>query len=342
MSCFGCGRKYGLFCKEYGCPNCGYSFCSKCLKRPMPVPRHAGKVLNVCLICYDKLSKLQANADAEKVIDCEALPGVLVTKFSLAPPSKGAEASGAADVLFDESPPSDELPEALVPSSTHKDHEDHIDENLDSALTKRMADYKRVDATDDEIRARLANLTGMPQKSSYDRKDLLLSTDQRNDEEKMRDLLAQFVEEAHLDQNVDRHRDDSISDIERRLRALRDTPLDSSSDAGPSRTQIPEEEEQDDETLLQNIMKKYVEESRLPEVSQNEISPINSEVPSTGTEELPWCNICNEDAVLRCHGCGGELFCNQCYKECHDDDEEYRAHAKEKYSAPPKIEENHF
>lgn len=43
----------------------------------MPVPRHGGKVLNVCLICYDKLSKLQAT---EKVIDVEALPGVLVTK----------------------------------------------------------------------------------------------------------------------------------------------------------------------------------------------------------------------------------------------------------------------
>ncbi|KAH8354703.1 hypothetical protein KR084_002890, partial [Drosophila pseudotakahashii] len=336
----------------YGCPNCGYSFCSKCLKRPMPVPRHAGKVLNVCLICYDKLSKLQASADADKVIDCEALPGVLVTKFSLAPPSKGAEGSASgADVLFDESPPSDELPEALVPSSSSssaphsKDHEDHIDENLDSALTKRMADYKRVDATDDEIRARLANLTGMPQKSSYDRKDLLLSTDQRNDQEKMRDLLAQFVEEAQLDQNVDQQRDDSISDIERRLRALRDTPVDSTSDAGPSRSQVGgdvDHEEEDDETLLQNIMKKYVEESRLPTVSQNEISPINSEVPSTGTEELPWCNICNEDAVLRCHGCGGELFCTQCYKECHDDDEEYRAHVKEKYTAPPKIEENHF
>jgi len=160
-----------------------------------------------------------------------------------------------------DSPPSEELPEALVPSSSSalhsKDHEDHIDENLDSALTKRIQDYKRVDATDDEIRARLANLTGMPHKTNYDKKDLLLSTDQRNDQEKMRDLLAQFVEEAQLDQNVDRQRDDSISDIERRLRALRDTPVDSAG-AGPSGSQISSnvENEEDDETLLQNIMKK--------------------------------------------------------------------------------------
>ncbi|XP_017065207.1 abscission/NoCut checkpoint regulator [Drosophila eugracilis] len=341
MSCFGCGRKYGIFNKEYGCPNCGYSFCSKCLKRPMPVPRHSGKVLNVCLICYDKLSKLQASADSDKVIDCEALPGVLVTKFCLPPPAKSLE---DADVLFGETLPVEELPEALVPSSSSalhsKNHKDHIDENLDSELTKRMQNYKRVDATDDEIRARLANLTGIPNNKSYDKKVLLLSTDQRNDEEKMRDLLEQFVEETQLDQQVNMQRDDSISDIERRLRALRDTPVDS--DTGPSKSQMDNEEEVDDEILLQNIMKKYVDESRLPTVSQNEIGQINSTVPNINTEELPWCTICNEDAVLRCHGCGGDLFCNQCYKECHDDDEDYRSHVKEKYSAPPKLEENHF
>jgi len=154
----------------------------------------------------------------------------------------------------------EELPQALVPSSSSsphsKDHKDHIDENLDSELTKRMQDYKRVDATDDEIRTRLANLTGMPHTKSYDKKDLLLSTDQRNDQEKMRDLLAQFVDEAQLDQNISRQRDDSISDIERRLRALRDTPVDS--DACPSRSQMESiaDNEEDDETLLQNILKK--------------------------------------------------------------------------------------
>ncbi|KAI8035581.1 hypothetical protein M5D96_011630 [Drosophila gunungcola] len=241
-----------------------------CLKRPMPVPRHTGKVLNVCLICYDRLSKLQASADAEKVIDCDALPGVLVTKLHLAKPSSPGSKTleGALDGLFE------------------------------------------VDATDDEIRTRLANLTGMPHKTNYDRKDLLLSIDQRNDQEKMRDLLAQFVEETQLDQNIDKQRDESISEIERRLLALRDTP--------------------------------YVDESNLSAVPQNETSETPIEVPSTGTEELPWCNICNEDADFRCQGCGGDLFCTQCFKECHDDDEDYRAHIKEQYRAPANFKENHF
>lgn len=90
----------------------------------------------------------------------------------------------------------------------------------------------------------------------------------------------------------------------------------------------------------------YVAESQLPtaadplddELGVNTLPTPNKEA----TEELPWCNICNEDAAFRCLGCDGELFCAQCYRECHEDDEEYRAHVKQKYTVPPKFKENHF
>lgn len=58
--------------------------------------------------------------------------------------------------------------------------------------------------------------------------------------------------------------------------------------------------------------------------------------PKEGTadlEELPWCTICNEDAKLRCLGCDGELYCNACFKEIHDD-EEYKQHRTKPYQKP--------
>lgn len=141
-----------------------------------------------------------------------------------------------------------------------------IDENLDSAISKRLQNLKAVETTDDEIRERLSNLSGMPHQKNYDKKDLLLSTDQRTDQDKIKDLLQQFMGETELDQRVETERTDALSDIERRLRALRDTPIDGAAavagttvgaTAGSTETNTPSDnEDENDETVLQAIMQK--------------------------------------------------------------------------------------
>lgn len=79
----------------------------------------------------------------------------------------------------------------------------------------------------------------------------------------------------------------------------------------------------------------YLEEAKLPDfdLTPDEREFVASVKPTEGQEELPWCTICNEDAVIRCIGCDGDLFCRPCFKEIHHHDEEYREHTTKPFTA---------
>ncbi|CAG5127003.1 unnamed protein product, partial [Candidula unifasciata] len=59
-----------------------------------------------------------------------------------------------------------------------------------------------------------------------------------------------------------------------------------------------------------------------------ELKPSNLEPPSKAEladsdyddpDELPYCCICTEDATVRCRDCDLDLYCQRCFKGCHEE-----------------------
>lgn len=183
---------------------------------------------------------------------------------------------------------------------------------------------------DDEIAARLANLKGVSELSSN---KIQLVNDTRSDQEKIADLLEKVVAEANIDaQMKPEDEDDEITKIEKRLAALRG--IEYKKVKHDEFMELPEKTEDEE---CSDVMKKYLDEAKLEVIAGD---PDEEELMSTipkaqgdkNLDELPFCELCNEDATLRCMECEN-LFCLRCFKEFHDE-EDYKNHPTKPYQAP--------
>lgn len=72
--------------------------------------------------------------------------------------------------------------------------------------------------------------------------------------------------------------------------------------------------------------------------AQNPRAPPRVPLPKFTDDEIAtWCEICNDDATIRCQGCDGDLYCAKCWKEGHMGESaglEERGHRWIKYIAP--------
>lgn len=326
MSCGACTRRYGFFCKETGCPNCGFSFCTKCLKKEIEVPRHQGSKMKVCPKCFEKLEKEQKNETLQKVA-INTDPLLMYEQLdTLAAPLD---------------------PITLGEEATPPNEDNEIADNLDSVISKKLSKLKdddnKVLPDDSEMAARLSALKGVPHRENS-KDNMLFANDKRSEQEKINDLLKQFVDENVIDQAV-APVTDPIADIERRLAILKgDSNLQSTGESSSRpKGAIDLPDEPDEEEAIKKTLDRLLDEAKLPEISEEEKEIINNmPPPSKETEELPWCVICNEDAVVRCLGCDNELFCRSCFKDCHDKDEEFEKHETKPFHKPPTFKEDHF
>lgn len=313
MSCVSCAKPFGWFTKELGCVRCNRLFCKKCLIYKVQDHENPKRTFLVCLRC--KTLDAPEN-DLNKDKKPKAIDEVLEVK------------------------PNEFTEPVLEPSSTSSTNDD-IRKRLDQLKDQKPADESDQNLNDD-IQQRLANLKGVDYKPQSANK-VLFSPDARSEQEKIEDLLKQFVEEKDInDQHepaTSHEQPGSVDDIERRLAALRGIDL------SQVKSGIEDKSDETEQEEINRTMLQYLEEAKLPDfaVDPDEAELIASiPAPPGGNkkdlEELPFCEICNEDAVIRCLECEN-IFCHRCFLEFHDE-EDYKSHKTKPYIAPKGSEDD--
>ncbi|XP_047512276.1 abscission/NoCut checkpoint regulator isoform X2 [Pieris napi] len=278
-----------------GCPGCGFSYCSKCLNYKIFLP----KLNSEAKVCGKCKNTLNSN---HKVIEPPAAyfkrienPNVVI----------GQE----MDVNKND-PVEEEIRKRLLKL---KEEKLNSSECSDKDIAERLKKLKDIPSTSQaQIEQRLANIKEVPIESIQS-KPVLPTPDLRTEEEQANDLLIQYMAHASMDKKYEDEFKSKINDIEGRLYKLKGQQTASYS---ISRTDMVLMESEDE------LIRKIIDKAKVE--SDDEVaSPINN--------ELPFCEICNEDAVMRCLGCK-YLFCKLCFMEHKDDDDGCDKY--EKYTAP--------
>jgi len=184
-------------------------------------------------------------------------------------------------------------PTAFIANSSSRNKENISDMDLDE-VAKLMQDVAR----DTELEAKSALLDLEKDKAIQEQLEKLnVRRGKKSDENAAIDSDESEEDDLAAEQRITKQILEEQA-LEERLRILPDLPgRDLASSHGAKRNQIP------------------------GDLDERDFEP----------EELPWCVICNEDAKLRCGGCGGDLYCGGCFREFHVD-EDPNEHKTSKYT----------
>lgn len=356
MSCHGCANKFSFFSKENDCPNCGFSFCSKCLKLKTAIPKLGNSVCKVCRSCYAVLTERDKNGKASKEEYCP--PDSFLRRLeSLENPSRPPITLYRKDQRMQQLKVGLNEVDCEIVERLEKLREERKQQPVptEEEVVKRLAVLKGEDPT------RMASLVGNSKK--YVPPDTLTS------QEKTDNLLQQYFEEHELDSK----QPDAADEIAQRLAKLRGQDTSSGPPCTGEKKVLNESAVVDTKGSLDSVSandvndliaqtergmrrsihqmkdlekdtKHYLKATKIELSTQTpteEAESSDEEVEKTiqkaldevaleekleedsedseMEEELPWCIICNENATVRCIDCDNDLYCKSCYTQGHDE-----------------------
>ncbi|XP_014371901.2 abscission/NoCut checkpoint regulator [Papilio machaon] len=371
MACNSCFKAFSIFRQEKGCPNCGFSYCSKCLNYKMFVKK-LNEERKVCLKC----SRLSINKpDKAHVIPTDAYNRNALSKDNM---STSKQNDNVETNRIDE-----EIKERL------KKLKQPALSNIEVSnkdIAERLQKLKEDSVTSNDVKLHPSLATaGSSSVTVLDVKK------KKSEQEEVNDLLVELEEKSKIDTKYNKDFENKLSEIEIRLQKLRSSNTNADIVGQTLKRNIPDNEltapsqilgkaiktEQEE---LNDLLKQLEEESKIEDLYNNDfvtklndlekrlnnlkksqsstdeevqklknnpvdeetvireiIEKIQTDVNNKDTEELstdlnnelPFCEICNEDAKVRCRGCN-YLFCIRCFNEHKDEDcNEY-----EIYNAP--------
>lgn len=304
MSCNTCQSKFSLFLRENACPNCGFSYCSKCLKYKCDVPKVGLK--KVCGRCFSKM-------DSNTSINNSTVPSgqqIIVDQNSetLAP----VDITNKLDSLENPAKP----PIVMYAHGKHWDKLKTGLEPVDQEIVDRLRKLKDEDGKTsppsvEDIKRRLALLKDQNPEVSHKPMDIHF-VDNRSDQQKTDDLIKEYLTRLEL-----AARNDPIAEIQSRLNYLKDPQPSTSS------SNIHNYYEEDESAITKKIIKKALAEAALEkkygEVDEVEDMEVESPHMSTDDEDEA-CVMCDQTTdLIRCRGCQNDLYCTPCFADNHDD-----------------------
>ncbi|XP_047994281.1 abscission/NoCut checkpoint regulator [Leguminivora glycinivorella] len=291
MSCNTCAKPFTLLRKEKGCPGCGFSYCSKCLEHKIFLKKINSEA-KVCVKC-----KQAAESKAKPIEPPD-------TYYKRIGAVKGQSSTDSTSNERVQNEKDQEIQARLLMLK-----EKEKVETSEGEISRRLQNIKgeMPSTSDAELLERLAKLRGVPV-ATLQTKPVLVAPDKRSEQEQIDDLLKQYQAKSGIDNKYTDEFNGLVTNMESRLQNLK-------GNGGPSQTSnvtnvnvedTPSEDEED-------TVKKIIERLKTEALLDEQLSP-------TTNDELPFCEICNEDATMRCLGCR-YLFCKRCFLDHKDDDD---------------------